>query len=73
MKNQDVRMLIFEKNLKHYQLAELIGISSGTLSVWLRSELTLIRRKRILLAINEFENEKKKDEIKTADHRRING
>ncbi len=54
MKNNDIREEIERKRLHHYEVAEKLGISPWTLSVWLRSELNEERKNRIKEAINSF-------------------
>lgn len=58
MENKEIRELIEKKSLKHYQVAQEIGIASFTLSVWLRTPLTEERKKRILEAIERLTQKK---------------
>lgn len=51
MKNLELRKKIQQAGLKHWQIADAMGISSYTLSVWLRHELTGQRLERVLSAI----------------------
>ena len=57
MKNMDIRKMISDCGIKHWQVAEVAGISGGTLCVWLRSELTPQRRCTILMAIDRIKTE----------------
>lgn len=57
MKNLDIRKLIKDSKLKHWQVAEVAGISASTLCVWLRSDLTDERRKLIVSAIARIQTE----------------
>lgn len=54
MSNVDIRNKIRERRLRHYEVAEKIGISETTLCVWLRHELTDERKKRVLEAIEQL-------------------
>ena len=49
--NQEIRRLIFEHNLKLWQVADVLGIHPVTLSNWLRHELPEDKRARVLEAI----------------------
>lgn len=57
MKNLDVRKMIKEAGVRHWQVAEVAGISEGTLCVWLRSDLTPQRRSVILNALDRIKTE----------------
>ena len=57
MKNKDIRERIEQLNLKHYQVAEVVGISPFTFSIWLRSELTDARRRRVIAALEQLQKE----------------
>lgn len=59
MANLEIRMEMYEAGIKHYELAEKIGISPFTLSVWLRTELTGERLERAQKAVGELKAEKK--------------
>lgn len=52
--NSDIRALIYRNGLRHWEVAEKIGISNSTLSVWLRKELPDDKRKRVEQAIKEL-------------------
>jgi predicted XRE-type DNA-binding protein len=52
--NIEVRRKIWEADLKHYQIAEKIGISHISIMNWLRVELTKERKDKILKAIEEL-------------------
>ena len=45
-------------NIKGYELAEVIGISYSTMSVWLRTELNKERRERVEKALDQLINNK---------------
>lgn len=52
--NNEIREILKEHNIPHYKLAKAIGISSWTLSVWLRDELNEERKARIDEALNKL-------------------
>ena len=47
MKNLDIRRRLQNSGRKYWELADAAGISPGTLSIWLRHELTDEQRKKI--------------------------
>jgi hypothetical protein len=53
--NMDIREQIANKHIYYYELADAIGISPYTLSVWLRTELTPDRKARVQKALASFE------------------
>ena len=55
--NKEVRAAISEAGLKHWQVAEKMGVSDFTFSVWLRHELRPERREEILRTIEEMKAE----------------
>jgi predicted XRE-type DNA-binding protein len=55
MKNIDIRNLIAQKRLKHYEVAEALGVEDSTFSRWLYHELPEEKKKRIIEAINSIE------------------
>lgn len=57
MANLEIRMEMYKAGIKHYELAEKIGISPYTLSVWLRNELTDERLERTLDALEQLKKE----------------
>ena len=52
--NLEVRQLISDKGVFYYQLARKMGISSCTLSVWLREPLSKEQKQLILNALETF-------------------
>jgi len=52
--NLEIREAIEKKRLKHYEVAQSLGISPYTLSVWLRTELSAEQKKKILKAIHDY-------------------
>ena len=53
MKNAEVRAALKERGLRYWELADRLGISPYTLSVWLRHELPPEKKRRILKVIEE--------------------
>lgn len=58
--NQDIRNLIFQNRLKNWEVAQVVGISDGRFSVWLRTPLREDRKERVERAIDELLEERKK-------------
>ena len=58
MRNMEIRQRLKECNIKHWELADLLGISESTLCVKLRKELPDNDRERILCVINEFSRQR---------------
>ena len=54
MANAEIRTLIFEHRLKHYEVASRMHISESTFSRWLRKELSLEKKQEVLKAINDL-------------------
>lgn len=52
--NKDIRDQIAQQGLKHWQVAEQIGITASTFTVWLRTPLTDERRQRTEKAIKQL-------------------
>ena len=52
--NKEIRRKIWMSELRHYQVAEQIGVSHISLMNWLRVELTKERKEKILKAIEEL-------------------
>lgn len=52
--NQEIRNRIYANYLKHWQVAEKVGISDSRLSVWLRTPLNEERKERIEKAIEQL-------------------
>lgn len=57
MKNAVVRTAIAKAGLHQWQIADVIGISEGTLTRWLRTELSDERREKVLAAIDRLTGE----------------
>lgn len=51
--NQEVREALHNKDMKQWELADMLGISEFTLTRWLRKELTEDKKELLLKAINE--------------------
>lgn len=54
MNNREVRMAIFESNLKKYEIANKLGVTPFTLSHWLQTEMDTERKQMVLRAIREL-------------------
>ena len=54
MANLEIRQLIREKRLKHYEVAAALGIAETTFCRWLRTELPEEWKIKIKEVINEF-------------------
>ena len=55
MNNIEIRELIEKRRLKHWELANALGINPCTFSKWLRLEVTEKRKQEIIKAINSIE------------------
>lgn len=55
--NKEVRAEIYKAGFRHWEVAEKVGVSDCSFSVWLRHELTPERKERILRAIDELKKE----------------
>ena len=53
--NLEIREAVEKNRLRYYEIAEKIGITPWTLSVWMRTELTPERRERVQKAIDSFQ------------------
>lgn len=53
--NKEIRELIKKRRLRYYEVAEAIGITQYTFSVWLRNELSQEKKEKILKAINDYQ------------------
>jgi len=60
MNNNDLREKMNKLRLRHWEVAERVGISDSRLSVWLRTPLNDDRKKRVTNAINELTKEIKR-------------
>lgn len=56
--NQDIRAAMNESDVKFWECAERIGISAGTLTVWLRRELPEEKKAMVLTAIETIAAER---------------
>ena len=54
MANLEIRSAISNAGLRHWQVADAVGISEATLCVWLRRPLSNEREKRVTDAINQL-------------------
>ena len=54
MKNKKVRNALFRSGLKHYEVAEAMGVADETFSRWLRHELPAEKQNEILATIDKL-------------------
>lgn len=54
MPNAEIRRMIENNNLLYWKIADKVGISSVTFSVWLRHELTSDKKNKVLTAIKSM-------------------
>lgn len=54
MKNRELRDTIAKMGLKYWQVADAVGISYSTFTVWLRRELDGEKLKRVQAALEEL-------------------
>lgn len=55
--NLDIRDALKKNNIRHWELADALGISQYTLCVWLRRELPDDRKSQIFKLIEELSGE----------------
>ena len=56
--NKDTREAIKRAGLKHYQIANALGIANTTFATWLQTDLSPERKKRIKEAIRSYNGKK---------------
>lgn len=54
LKNQEIRQLIKNSRILHYEIAAQVGVSEYTLCKWFRKPLTDEQQEKILSAINRI-------------------
>ena len=54
MKNDSLRKEIFESGLKHWQIANAMGVHEATFSRWLRTELPTEKKEQIMHIIHNY-------------------
>ena len=57
MNNAKIRTALFKSGIKHYQVAEAMGVADETFSRWLRHELSKEKRNEIMAAIDKLKKE----------------
>ena len=62
MRNEEVRIALFQHNIKQWEVAEQLGVSEVTICRWLRSNLPQDKKAEIMSAINKLAEEKKNGE-----------
>jgi predicted XRE-type DNA-binding protein len=55
MANREIRELIDKKGIKHYKVAQAMGVSASTFCVWMRLEMPQDKKDRIIETINSME------------------
>lgn len=60
--NQRIRKALEDSGMYHWKLAEMLGVTSWTLSVWLRHEMPKEKQERILQLIREESDRTRKAE-----------
>lgn len=53
--NLEIRQMISDKKIFYYELADKMGISPYTLSIWLRHPLSKDQKQKVLDALASFE------------------
>lgn len=54
MANFEIRNMIYENRLRHYEVARILNVSECTLSRWLRTELSPTKKREIIEAIEKL-------------------
>lgn len=54
MANMEIRNMLFQCNLKHWEIADRLGVSATTFSRWLRTELPPTKKREIIEAIEKL-------------------
>ena len=57
MANAEIREILRKKRIRHYEVAEQLGVSEYSFCKWLRSELPPDKREEVLEAIKKIESE----------------
>ena len=52
--NLEIRKMINDRKLYYYEIADALGVSAYTFSVWMRRELSDEKRERVMDAIYNF-------------------
>lgn len=55
MANLEIRQAMARKRLKHYEVAQILGVSPFTFSRWMRDELPVEKKEQIMKIIEEFQ------------------
>lgn len=58
--NAEIRAEIMKRGLKHYEVANRLGLDVSWFSHWLQMPLTEERKNRILKVLQEYDDEQKK-------------
>lgn len=57
MANAEIREILRKRRIRHYEVADRLGISEYTFCKWLRTELPPDKREEVLEAIKKIESE----------------
>lgn len=68
MKNKKIRMKLIEKDLKYYQLDQILGISEPTRCRMFRNELPEAEQERICQLIDEYKEKGGQDHGQACDN-----
>jgi len=58
MFNREIRVSLLMNNIKHYEIAEALGVTEFTFARWLRKELSAERKQHVLKAIETLSRTK---------------
>lgn len=61
MKNKEIRLVMFEKDIRQWELAKMLNVSEAQVSRLLRSELPADKKAHILSVIHNCEANYEKD------------
>lgn len=54
MQNMEIRELMRKRRIRHYEIAEKLGINETTFCRWLRKEFTPERKQQVIAAIESI-------------------
>ena len=57
MANAEIREILRKRRIRHYEVADRLGISEYTFCKWLRTELPPDKQEEVLEAIKKIESE----------------
>lgn len=59
MTTEEIRKAVLDNGMKFWELADALNVTDGTLSKWLRHELTPEKKAKIISAIESYQSKKK--------------